>query len=159
VTAILLLNNDKQPADVAQNDVGGGSSEQSQPSEPPSSSAPPTTTATNKPIPVKDPIPFSSAGELVIDYYNNVKAIDQRWAMLSANAQNEFGGIDAFRQYWSGFDQLSSENAQGVTPNADGSVNVPVDVTYTKGDGDTTKHLTVKVTRAAGKLVIDQAAR
>jgi eukaryotic-like serine/threonine-protein kinase len=160
VTAILLLNNDKQPADdVAQNGAGGGTSEQSQPGEP-ASSAPPTSSAnSNEPIPVKDPIPFSAAGELVIDYYNNVGAVDQRWAMLSTNAQNEFGGIDAFRQYWSQFDQVSSEHAQGVTPNADGSVNVPVDVTYTKGDGDTTKHLTVKVTRAAGKLVIDQAAR
>jgi eukaryotic-like serine/threonine-protein kinase len=159
VTAILLLNNDKQPTDdLAQNNAGGGTTEQSQPSEPPSSTPPPTS-ANNNPIPVKNPIPFSDAGELVIDYYNDVGAIDKRWAMLSAGAQNEFGGIDAFRQYWSQFDQVSSENARGVTPNADGSVNVPVDVTYTKGDGDTNKHLTIKVTRAPGKLVIDQAAR
>jgi len=160
VASILLLNKDKKPADdVAQNNAGGGTTEQSEPSEPPSS-APATSSAdNNKPIKVKDPIPFSSAGELVIDYYNDVGAIDKRWAMLSSGAQEEFGGLDAFRQYWSKFSQVSSENARGVTPNADGSVNVPVDVTYTQGDGDATKHLTVKVTRATGKLVIDQAAR
>ena len=38
-------------------------------------------------------------------------------------------------------------------------MNVPVDVTYTKGDGDTQKHITVRVTRANNKLVIDQLAR
>ncbi|HEV7648822.1 MAG TPA: serine/threonine-protein kinase [Actinophytocola sp.] len=160
VTAILLLNNDKQPAGgVAEDNAGGGAAteQQSRPSEP-SSTAPPSSAA-DSPIPAKGPIDFSQAGQLVIDYYNDLGAIDKRWAMLSTNAQNQFGGIDAFRQYWSKFSALSSEHAIGVTKNADNSVNVPVDVTYTKGDGDTRQHLTVRVTRANGKLVIDQAAR
>ena len=109
VTAILLLNNGKQPAGgVAEGNAGGGqtSEQQSKPEEP--SSTAPSSNAQADPIPAKGPIDFSQAGQLVIDYYSDVGAVDKRWAMLSSNAQSQFGGIDAFRQYWSGFSALSS---------------------------------------------------
>jgi eukaryotic-like serine/threonine-protein kinase len=157
VTAILLLNN--KPADnVSEGGVGGPSSEQQ---APPSESTPAETSkpSESKPIPAKGPIDFSQAGQLVIDYYGNVQAMDKRWAMLSTGGQASFGGFEAFKQYWAQFSQISSENARGVTKNADGSVNVPVDVTYTKGDGNSGQHQQVRVTREGNKLVIDQAAR
>jgi serine/threonine protein kinase len=159
VTAILLLNN--KPADnVSQDGVGGGGASSEQ-QAPPSESAPPeaSTPSQAKPIPAKDPIDFSQAGQLVIDYYGDVTAMDKRWAMLSTGGQESFGGFEAFKQYWAQFSQISSENARGVTKNADGSVNVPVDVTYTKGDGNSGQHQQVRVTREGNRLVIDQAAR
>ncbi|HEY7593234.1 MAG TPA: protein kinase [Actinophytocola sp.] len=161
VTAILLLNNDKQPSDgVAQGSVDTPTTQQqSPPAEQSESSQPPATQAPQKPIPAKGEIPFSSAGQLVIDYYGDVQAVDRRWGMLSSYAQGRFGDKEAFRKYWSQFSQVSSENAQGVTKNGDGSVNVPVDVTYTKGDGDLRKHLTIRVTRVNGSLFIDADAR
>jgi serine/threonine protein kinase len=157
VTAILLLN-DKQPAgDTAQDGSGTQTTEQSQPSGPATSEPP--SSAADKPIPANGAIDFSQAGQLVIDYYGDVQATDRRWGMLSSYAQGQFGSLDEFRQYWAQFSQISSENAQGVTKNADGSVNVPVDVTYTKGDGDSRQHQLVRVTNENGKLVIDAAAR
>ena len=156
VTAILLLNG--APKDeVAQGNVGNQTSEQSPPAEEESSSPAPTTSA--NPIPAGAPIEYSAAGELVIDYYGNFGDPARRWGMLSSNAQAEFGDEDAFREYWSGFTDVSSANAYGVTPNQDGSVNVPVDVTYTKESGTTQEHKTLRVTRVNGKLVIDSAAR
>ncbi len=156
VTAILLLN-DRTPQDGSAQGTGTQTAGQSQPSAPDTSA--PASSGPGKPIPATGEIDFSKAGQLVIDYYGDVQATDKRWAMLSSNAQGQFGGKDAFRQYWSQFSQISSRNANGVTKNADGSVNVPVDVTYTKGDGDTSQHQQVRVTLENGKLVIDAAAR
>ncbi len=158
VTAILMLNNDKQPnGDVAQNGVDKPATASSQPPE--ESSQPPSSPADTNPIPADGPIDFRQAGLLVIDYYSDVQQTDKRWAMLSSNAQALFGGKDAFAQYWSQFGQVFSAHATGVTKNDDGSVNVPVDVTYTKGDNPGQQHKQVRVTRVGGKLVIDSDAR
>jgi eukaryotic-like serine/threonine-protein kinase len=158
VTAILLLN-DKPPAEDTARDGNGTPSTQQQQQPSASDPAEPSSSAAAKPIPANGDIDFSQAGQLVINYYGNVQAVDQRWAMLSSYGQGQFGSLDEFRQYWTQFSQISSENAQGVTKNADGSVNVPVDVTYTKGDGDTRQHQLIRVSRENGKLVIDAAAR
>jgi hypothetical protein len=156
VTAILLLN-DKQPADnAAQHGSAPQTSQQPSPSQPESSQPPASTQS--KPIAPNSPIGFSEAGGLVINYYGDVQNAAKRFAMLSSNAQAQFGGLAGFKQYWSQYSQVSSRNANGVTPNADGSVNVPVDVTYTKGDGSTEQHQQVRVTRENGKLVIDSKA-
>jgi serine/threonine protein kinase len=157
VAAIMLLNNDQKPSDdVAQGNAGQQSTEQSQPQEP-ASEAP--STAPVKPVPANGAIDFSQAGQRVIDYYGDVQNTAKRFAMLSSGAQAAFGGQDGFREYWSQFSQVSSEHANGVTKNADGSVNVPVDVTYTKGDSPRTQHQVVRVTRVNGQLVIDVDAR
>jgi hypothetical protein len=155
VTAILLLN--KQPTgNTAQDGTGTQTTEQPSPSQPESSQPP--SSAQSKPISPNSPIGFSEAGGLVINYYGDVQNTAKRFAMLSSNAQAQFGGLAGFKQYWSQFSQVSSRNANGVTPNADGSVNVPVDVTYTKGDGSSQQHQQVRVTRENGKLVIDSKA-
>jgi serine/threonine protein kinase len=103
-------------------------------------------------------IPFSSAGQLVINYYGDVQNSAGRFAMLSPYAQAQFGGVDGFNQFWSKYTAVSSENAHGVTPNADGSVTVPVDVTYTTAAGPTTTHKTVRVSMYNGQLIIDSKA-
>jgi serine/threonine protein kinase len=156
VAAILLLNKGEDPADgVSQGGVDNPTSEQAQPQEP-SSQEPSKDDA--KPIPANGAIDFSQAGQLVIDYYGDVKNTAKRWGMLSTNAQAQFGDQDAFDAYWAQFSDVSSQNANGVTQNGDGSVNVPVDVTYTKGSSPSQQHQTVRVTRVNGKLVIDSQA-
>jgi eukaryotic-like serine/threonine-protein kinase len=157
VTAI-VLHNGEEPANTATQ--GGGASttaHQAPPQQHESSKTPPKTKppANN---PARPPIGFSEAGELVINYYGDVQNSAQRFAMLSANAQAQFGGQAGFDQYWTQYSAVSSENAHGVTPNTDGSVNVPVDVTYTKGDKDTHQHRTVRVSRENGRVVIDSKA-
>ncbi|HEV2783406.1 MAG TPA: serine/threonine-protein kinase [Actinophytocola sp.] len=122
----------------------------------PSAAPPPTTSV----VPVQGPIDWSSAGQLVIDYYGGLDNPQARWDMLSANGRAAFGDQQAFQQYWSQFKQVSSRNARGVTPNPDGSVNVPVDVTYTGADGaERQEHKVLRVTIDNGRLAIDSEAR
>jgi serine/threonine protein kinase len=153
ITAIVLSVNNPGGDPVA------ASTPQSTPKLPPptTSSVPPTTTTTTaKPIQNNGNIDYSAAGTLVINYYNAKPSVDGMWTMLSPAQQQSFGGLDAFRQYWSGFPDVSARNAHGVTPNADGSVNVPVDVTYKDGN---TQHKTMKVVASGGALFIDSDAR
>lgn len=77
------------------------------------------------------------------------------WAMLSPRAQAVFGGPEAFAAHWESHERVSARNARGVTTNDDGSVTVPVDVSY---DGDTQQRA-LRVTRLGGELLIDYDAR
>jgi serine/threonine protein kinase len=157
VAGILLLNDGKDPTgDTSQGGVGTETN-RPEPSQQEPSSQPPST-GEDKPIPADAPIGYSEAGQLVIDYYGNVRNDAARFAMLSSNAQGLFGGAEGFREYWSQFTEVNSQNAIGVTPNADQSVNVPVDVTYTKGGSTQQQKQVVRVTRVNGKLVIDSKA-
>jgi len=110
--------------------------------------------------PLQGPINWSQAGQLVIDYYNGTTNPQTTWDMLSANLRSVFGDMQAFQQYWSQYKQVSARNARGVTPNPDGSVNVPVDVTYTGQDGAARQdHKVLKVIIENGKLAIDSDGR
>ena len=102
-----------------------------------------------------NPIEYSPAGQLVIDYYTGLDDLDSAWGMLSPRARMSFGDMAAFRAYWGQYSQVSARNAQGVTTNDDGSVTVPVDVTY---DGRTEQR-ELRVTRLDGELLIDSEAR
>ncbi len=133
-----------------------GSTQQSEPREE-SSTKPPAGSAT--PIPASGEIPYTEAGLFVIDYYGDVANSAKRWQMLSENGKAEFGDEAGFQEYWSRYTEVSAGNAYGVTPNADGSVNVPVDVTYTTASGPQQEKRIVRVTRLDGKLVIDGPAK
>jgi serine/threonine protein kinase len=119
----------------------------STPSSPPNTGqiAPPPGTQIN----------YQLAGQLVIAYYGSGRS----WAQLSPHAQSIFGSEAAFNTYWAGFTQVSSENAKGVTTNADLSVNVPVDVTYTTAAGPSSEHKNIRVTMVNGQLLIDSEAK
>ncbi len=129
-----------------------------EPGEPPSTvpvTSPPTTVdaADGK---VTD---YSSAGRLVIQFYGDAP-LDQRWAMLGPNAKAVFGDRAGFDQHWGQFAYVSSANARGVTPNEDGSVNVPVQVTTKTADGaEETRGRQVKVVSSGGALLIDSDPR
>lgn len=110
------------------------------------------------PDPSGGPIEFSPAGQLVIDYYNGLDDLDSAWAMLSERAQASFGGRAGFDQYWGQYSEVSAQNAQGVTRNEDGTVNVPVDVTY-NGSGVQQEKRVLRITRVGGELLIDSDAR
>ncbi len=140
--------------------------------QPPTSSAPtsttttpPTSTTTTPPTSVTNdqsggPIDFATAGQFVIDYYS--QGVAGFWSKLSGNVQQQFGSEQAFRDYWGQFSQVYSNNAQGVTANPDGSVNVPVDVTYfDKGNPpkQNGQHKTINVIRSGGQLLINSDGR
>lgn len=158
VTTIVLLNSpggDENPLRAGTQPTGSAPAQNSE--DPPTSST--SSTPSAEPISPNAPIDWSEAGILVIDYYGTFDNPDARWNMLSSNAKALFGGQDAFNEYWSKYTDLSSENARGVTPNDDGSVNVPVDVTYSRGDSVEKVKRQVRVTREDGRIVIDSLAQ
>jgi hypothetical protein len=77
---------------------------------------------------------------------------------MTPGAQAVYGGEAAYQAYWAGFSEVSGNHAQGVAANADGSVTVPIDVTYTTGTGATksthTVHKDLRVVQE-GRLLID----
>jgi eukaryotic-like serine/threonine-protein kinase len=95
-------------------------------------------------------IDWSDAGKLVINYYNS-SSVAARWSTLTPELQATFGSLDAFTQYWAQYPQVSSRNAKGVRENGDGSVTVPVDITY--GSGNQT-HKELRVVKTGGQLKI-----
>ncbi|HEX2133049.1 MAG TPA: serine/threonine-protein kinase [Actinophytocola sp.] len=160
VVTTILLNNSSgeqetpnqagtQPTVTGEPRDGGESAE---PSEEPSSPPPANPIAPDAPI-----TDWSAAGQKLIDYYGNFDNLNARWNLLSSNAQAQFGGLAGFTEYWSQYTDVSSQNAF-VDPNDDGSVDVSVDVTYTKGDGNVQEKRTVRVSRESGQLVIDSLA-
>jgi hypothetical protein len=105
------------------------------------------------------PIAWSDAGQLVIDYYNGLNNVSSAWPLLSPTAQATFGTESEFRSYWSQYSSVSARNAFGVTDNSDGSVRVPVEVTYhTSGSVQVVKRA-LRVTRLGGHLLIDSDPR
>jgi hypothetical protein len=105
------------------------------------------------------PIGWSDAGQLVINYYNGVNDVSTAWQLLSPTAQATFASESDFRSYWSQFSSVSARNASGVTDNADGSVRVPVDVTYDTGANAQAVKRALRVTRLNGHLLIDSDPR
>jgi eukaryotic-like serine/threonine-protein kinase len=144
-------------------DTGGSSTQQEQPQGTGSEQEKPTTSAPDDAAQVKPDtgvqIGFTNAGQFVLDYYGNLPDPAGRWAKLSAYAKSLYGSEQEFQEYWSQFTNLSSGNAYGVTKNADGSVNVPVDVTYTTASGPKQEKRTVRVTVINGAMLIDSEAK
>jgi hypothetical protein len=104
-------------------------------------------------------VAYSSAGELIVHFFNDLTDPGAMWALLTPGAQAVYGNLAGFQQYWGTFSDVSGAHAQGVTPNSDGSVNVPIDVTYTTGDGASKStnqsHKVLRVVQEGGHLLID----
>jgi eukaryotic-like serine/threonine-protein kinase len=105
------------------------------------------------------PIAWSEAGQLVIDYYNGLNNPSTAWQLLSPTAQGFFGSESDFRSQWSQYSSVSARNAFGVTDNPDGSVRVPVEVTYNTGGTTQVIKRALQVTRVNGHLLIDSDPR
>ncbi|MBV9162009.1 MAG: serine/threonine protein kinase [Pseudonocardiales bacterium] len=105
------------------------------------------------------PIGWSDAGQLVIDYYNGLNNLSSAWQLLSPTAQAVFGNESDFRAHWSQYSSVSARNAFGVTDNPDGSVKVPVEVTYNTGGSAQVVKRVLRVTRLDGHLLIDSDPR
>jgi serine/threonine protein kinase len=105
------------------------------------------------------PIGWSDAGQLVINYYNGLNDVSEAWQLLSPTAQATFASESDFRSYWSEYSAVSARNATGVTDNADGSVRVPVEVTYNNGANAQVMKRALRVTRLNGQLLIDSDPR
>jgi serine/threonine protein kinase len=95
-------------------------------------------------------IDWSAAGRLIIAYYGSA-SVDAKWGMLSVEVQQSFGSLQAFTEYWAKYPQVSSRNANGVRENGDGSVTVPVDVTYASGNST---HKELRVIKVGGQLKV-----
>jgi eukaryotic-like serine/threonine-protein kinase len=160
---VILTSRDSGDGGNNANEGGGATTSQEQqdpPSEPPSegetSESAPVDVGTS---PADGAIGYSEAGILVIAYYGDIENAAARWAMLSPHAQALFGGQQAFNEYWAQYTDVSSRDAIGVTPNEDGSVNVPVNVTYTSASGPAVHQRVLRVTRINGQLRIDSDAK
>jgi hypothetical protein len=105
------------------------------------------------------PIAWRDAGQLVINYYNDLEHVTSAWLMLSPAAQATFGTMSDFGSYWAQYSSVSARNAFGVTDNRDGSVRVPVDVTYNKEGSTQVVKRVLRVTRLGGQLFIDSDPR
>ncbi|MGH3780257.1 MAG: hypothetical protein ACRDRO_06405, partial [Pseudonocardiaceae bacterium] len=105
------------------------------------------------------PIGWSDAGQLVINYYNGLNDVSGAWQLLSPTAQATFASESDFRSYWSGYSSVSARNASGVTDNADGSVRVPVEVIYNNRANAQVVKRALRVTRFNGQLLIDSDQR
>lgn len=105
------------------------------------------------------PIGWSDAGQLVIDYYNGLNNAPSAWQLLSPTAQAVFGNESDFQSHWSQYSSVSARNAFGVTDNPDGSVRVPVEVTYNTGGGAQVAKRVLRVIRLDGHLLIDSDPR
>lgn len=108
-----------------------------------------------RPVDQAQPIAWHDAGQLVIDYYNGLDDASSAWALLSPTAQATFGSEADFRSYWSQYSSVSGANAFGLTNNPDGSVRVPVDVTYNKAGSPEVVKRVLRVIRSDGHLLID----
>ncbi|MFN2478492.1 MAG: serine/threonine-protein kinase [Pseudonocardiaceae bacterium] len=105
------------------------------------------------------PIGWSDAGQLVINYYNGMNDVSRAWQLLSPTAQAAFTSESDFRSYWSQYSSISARNAFGVSANSDGSVRVPVEVTYDNGANAQVVKRALRVTRLDGRLLIDSDPR
>ncbi len=102
---------------------------------------------------------YSAAGKQVIDFYGSDRSPAQRWELLGPNGRAVFGDYAGFEQFWGQFQYVSSRNAKGVTPNPDGSVNVPVDVTVKGASGEVSAKKVVRVVSLGGRYLIDSDSR
>ncbi|WP_269844567.1 serine/threonine-protein kinase [Actinokineospora bangkokensis] len=129
------------------------------PGQPPQQAQPTTTTPSSPPQGSAKVTDWGAAGRRVIEFYGDAP-LAQRWAMLGPNAQAVFGGQAQFEQYWGAFAYVASRDANGVSPNADGSVTVPVEVTTkTAGGAEQVRRLRVVVVSLDGQLLIDSDPR
>ena len=106
----------------------------------PTSSAPPTTSASPSPSPTTQSpspsaptsaAPATDAVGFVQNYYRQLPGnINGAFAMLSPNAQAASGGIDQFRQFYSGLRTVYAENLRRADPNT-----VTATVVFIRQDG------------------------
>ncbi|MGH3885551.1 MAG: serine/threonine-protein kinase, partial [Pseudonocardiaceae bacterium] len=104
-------------------------------------------------------IAWRDAGQLVIDYYNDLGNLPAAWQLLSPAARATFGSEPNFRTHWSQYSSVSARNASGVRDNPDGSVTVPVDVSYDTGSGAQVVKRQLRVIQLDGRLLIDSDPR
>ncbi|MPY77493.1 MAG: protein kinase [Actinophytocola sp.] len=154
VVSFTLLSGEEQPNNAAPNKGGEKTS-----------SAPPTTT-TQQPTATEQgnagnaPIPFSEAGQLVIDFYTFPDGMSASWGMLTPQAKADFGGYAEFKEHWSEFDQVYAQDATGAY-NDDGSVTITTTVVSIEDDGQqSSERRELRVVRTnGGGLAIDSDPR
>jgi len=73
----------------------------------------------------------------LVDYFSHLADTAGRWAKLTPGAQAAFGGLSRFSSTGPVLPAQFRERERGHGQR-DGSVNVPIDVTYTTGTGATT---------------------
>ena len=104
-------------------------------------------------------IDYSAAGPKVVDFYSTNVLVgagaQQGWNMLSTAAQQVYGSEAVFAAYWGQYQQISSSGEHPVSPNTDGSVQVPANVVYGPHQSSQTIHLSLRVVEVGGQLLLD----
>lgn len=173
VVGIILANSDSGGS--GQNQAGGGQSGSqqtgtSQAQQPTtngstgSKSGQPSTgsTSTSTSAPgtgtSSGPVDWGAAGNKVLAFFSTSALTGNSsagWAMLSPRGQSFFGSQAAFNAYWSQFGQISSNGEHPVSPNGDGSVQVPANVSYGQYPNPSTSAMSLRVISINGQLYID----
>ncbi|MGQ0716330.1 MAG: serine/threonine-protein kinase [Pseudonocardiales bacterium] len=151
--------------------AGGSSGQQGTPPAGQAATSAPAAPPTGLPAVIPEPpqvqpvdhtqgsIAWRDAGQLVIDYYTGLDNLPAAWQMLSPTARAAFGSESNFRSHWSQYSSVSARNASGVSDNPDGSVTVPVDVSYDTGSGAEVIKRQLRVIQLDGRLLIDSDPR
>jgi serine/threonine protein kinase len=102
-------------------------------------------------------IQFSPAGQLAVNFYAGVHSNSAGvWGDLTPSAQSIYQGEAQFQSYWSQFTETYGGGVNNVTRNGDGSVNVPITITYGSAGATRTQLINLRVImNAAGTLLID----
>jgi len=77
-------------------------------------------------------IAYSDGGNFAVAFFSHApKSPTASWAQLSPGAQSYYGNSEAeFATYWAQVSQVTITTVNDVTKNPDGSLNVPVPMTY-----------------------------
>jgi serine/threonine protein kinase len=151
-----------------QNQAGGGGAPASSTSQTQSPAGQHTTTnpssgsstapATGTTVASSGQIDWSAAGQKVLAFYSTSVLVTNPqagWQMLSPGAQRVYGSIGSFTAYWLQYQAVSSQGEHPVSPNADGSVQVPADVSYGPFQQSQQAHLSLRVVEVGGQLYLD----
>ena len=116
-----------------------------------------TTTATPAlgTTPSSGTVDWGSAGQLIVDFYNNPSG---SWSLLTPAAQAAYGSQEEFQEYWNSriIESFANINAATGANNEDGSVDMRLgSITV----GGTSKPMVLRVVAHNGRLLIDSDTR
>lgn len=104
------------------------------------------------------PIPLSSAGNLIVDYFSFPGGANASWGMLTPNEQGRFGDQDKFVKYWEKYDEVYAETVRGKY-NDDGSVTMSATIVSEKDGKQKSDRKEFRVINSGGTLLIDSDTR
>jgi eukaryotic-like serine/threonine-protein kinase len=160
VGVVLLLDSTSSGSNNHASGIGGTTTTTTTTGRASTTDQPTTTSSTPAAPPVgqaatSGTIQYSPAGQRVVDFYGSAPAAT-KWAMLTPGAQAVYGTEQDFAAYWSQYSLVNIGAANHVTPNPDGSVQVPIAVSFKTAGGQAVNITpSLRVVMENGALLID----